>query len=143
MSGADVAEPLPCWRGTNGSGIDRKRVDAVEASRVVMEGETLLTGATNAPAWRRSGWQPEVRQDAPGHLSIFDHRDQAHGTGASGASEDVEAERPLHQDGPRKAPRSVGIIGASKFRCYRPVTLGTCRLPGRVTDRARCVNSLL
>ena len=132
MSGADVSGPMPCWRGTNGSGIDGRRVDAVEASRVViLEGETLLAGATKAPARRRSGWQPEVRKDAPGHLFILDHRDQAHGAGASGARQDVQTEGPLHQDGPTKAPRTLWIIGASEFPCYRPLTSVTGHLPDR------------
>src|SRR5271170_7081849 len=131
MSGADVSGPMPCWRGTNGSGIDGRRVDAVEASRVVVEDEALLKLSTNGPARRRSGWQPEVRKDAPGHLFILDHRDQAHGAGASGARQDVQTEGPLHQDGPTKAPRSVGIIGAREFPRYRPLTSVSRPLPDR------------
>lgn len=91
----------------------------------------LLPRSTNGRPRRRSGWQPEVRKGAPGQLFILDHRDQAHGAGASGARQDIQAEGPLHQDGPRKAPRSVGIIWASEFRCYRPFTSATDRVPDR------------
>ena len=104
-----------------------------------MENEALLTVSMNWPAWRRPGSQTEVRQDAPRHLLIFDHRDQSHGACTSRTEEHVEAQRPLHQGGPRKAPCSDDIIWASEFRCRRPVTSVT----GRVTDRDRRVNSLL
>ena len=88
--------------------------------------------------WRTAGGrlngEPEVRQDLLGNRPGVDHRDETHGAGAAGASEDVDCERPLEQLRPLQAPLAVGIVGA--------LSVGE-QMPGRFTRWLRLRDRLV